>query len=96
MVVRKDVADKEPWVVLNVLKAFNRANDIAEAERLEQVEYHLATGLLSGDARTQIVRHGVAANRKTIETIAQYSLEQGLTPRPVKLEELFAANTLDS
>jgi len=96
MVVRKDVADRDPWVVLNVLKAFNRANDIAESERLEQVEYHLATGLLSGDAHTQIVRHGVGANRKTIETIAQYSLEQGLTPRLVKLEELFAANTMDS
>jgi 4,5-dihydroxyphthalate decarboxylase len=96
MVVRKDIADKEPWVVLNILKAFNRANGIADAERLEQVEYHLATGLLSGDARTQVVRHGVAANRKTIERIAQYSLEQGLTPRLVKLEELFAVNTMDS
>jgi 4,5-dihydroxyphthalate decarboxylase len=96
MVVRKDVAEKDPWVVLNILTAFNRANGIADAERLEQVEYHLATGLLSGDARAQIVRHGVAANRKTLETIAQYSLEQGLTPRLVKLEELFAANTMDS
>src|ERR1019366_130597 len=28
MVVRKDIAEKEAWVVLNVLKAFNRANDI--------------------------------------------------------------------
>ena len=44
MVVRKDVAEREPWVGLNILKAFNRANDIAEAERLEQVEYHLSTG----------------------------------------------------
>jgi 4,5-dihydroxyphthalate decarboxylase len=96
MVVRKDMADREPWVVLNILKAFNRANEIAEAERLEQVEYHLNSGLLSGDARTPIIRHGVAANRKTIEAIAQYSFEQGLTPRHVKIEELFAANTLES
>jgi 4,5-dihydroxyphthalate decarboxylase len=96
MVVRKDVADKEPWVVLNVLKAFNQANDIAEAERIEQLEYHLNTGLLSGDGATRIVRHGVAANRKIIETIAQYSLEQGLTPRLVKLEELFSPNTMES
>ena len=30
------------------------------------------------------------ANRKVLETAAQYSYEQGLTPRLVKLEELFA------
>jgi 4,5-dihydroxyphthalate decarboxylase len=96
MVVRRDIAEREPWVVLNVLKAFNRANDIADAERTAHVEYHLATGLLAGDAKTPVLRHGVAANRKTLEAIAQYSTEQGLTPRIIKAEELFAPNTLDS
>ena len=43
-VVRRDVADKEPWVVINLLKAFSRANDIANAQRAAHVEYHLATG----------------------------------------------------
>jgi 4,5-dihydroxyphthalate decarboxylase len=96
MVVRREVAEKEPWIVLNVLKAFNRANDIANAERVEQVEYHIATGLMSGDARTPVIRHGIAANRNIIEAIALYSNEQGLTPRVVKVEDLFAANTLDT
>jgi 4,5-dihydroxyphthalate decarboxylase len=96
MVVRRDVAEKEPWIVLNVLKAFNRANDIANAERVEQVEYHIATGLVSGDARTPVIRHGIAANRNIIEAIALYSNEQGLTPHVVKVEDLFAANTLDT
>ena len=96
MVVRKDIADENPWVIKNVLDAFRRANDVADAQRLEHVEYHLAAGLLLGDARTAIVQHGVAANRKIIETVAQYSVEQGLTQRLVKPEELFAASTLDS
>jgi 4,5-dihydroxyphthalate decarboxylase len=96
MVVRKDVADKEPWIIMNLVEAFKQANDLANAQRLEHVEYHLASGLLRGDARTALVQHGVAANRQTIETIAQYSVEQGLTQRPVKFEELFAASTLDS
>jgi 4,5-dihydroxyphthalate decarboxylase len=95
-VVRRDIFEKEPWVVLNLLKAFNRANDIANAQRLEHVDYHLATGLLSGDAKTALLHHGVKANRKVIETIAQYSLEQGLTQRPIKLEELYAPNALES
>jgi 4,5-dihydroxyphthalate decarboxylase len=95
-VVRRDIFEKEPWVVLNLLKAFNRANEIANAQRLEHVGYHLATGLLAGDARTAVLHHGVKANRKVIETIAQYSLEQGLTQRLIKIEELYAPNALES
>ncbi len=95
-VVRRDVAEKEPWVVLNLLKAFQRANEIANAQRREHVDYHLATGLISGDAETPLLHHGVKANRRVVETIAQYSFEQGLTPRPVKIEELYAPNALDS
>ena len=95
-VVRRDIFDKEPWVVLNLVKAFNRANEIANAQRLEHVDYHLATGLLAGDAKTPVLHHGVKANRKVIETIAQYSLEQGLTQRLIKIEELYAPNALES
>ncbi len=95
-VVRRDIFEKEPWVALNLLKAFNRANDIANAQRLEHVDYHLATGLLSGDAKTPLLLHGVKANRNVIETIAQYSLEQGLTQRLIKIEELYAPNALES
>ena len=95
-VVRRDIFEKEPWVVLNLIKAFNRANDIANAQRVAHVEDHLAAGLLSGDAKTTLIHHGVKANRKVMETIAQYSLEQALTPRLIKVEELYAPNALDS
>jgi 4,5-dihydroxyphthalate decarboxylase len=95
-VVRRDVWEKEPWIVLNLLKAFNRANEIANAQRVAHAEDHLAAGLLSGDAKTPLIYHGVKANRRVIETIAQYSLEQGLTPRLIKVEELYAPNALDS
>jgi 4,5-dihydroxyphthalate decarboxylase len=95
-VVRRDVWEKEPWVALNLIKAFNRANEIANAQRIAHVEDHLATGLLSGDAKTVLIHHGVKTNRRVIETIAQYSLEQGLTPRLIKVEELYAPNALDS
>ena len=96
MVVKRALVERHPWIVLNVLKAFERANDIAERERLEHAQYHIATGLVAADAlRTPLVRHGVKANRLVLETAAQYSQEQGLTPRRVRLEELFAPSTLD-
>jgi 4,5-dihydroxyphthalate decarboxylase len=95
-VVRRDIYEKEPWVAINLLKAFNAANDIANAQRQEHVEYHLATGHMSGDPKTPLVTHGVKANRKVIETIAQYSLEQDLTKRLIKVEELYAPSVLES
>jgi 4,5-dihydroxyphthalate decarboxylase len=95
-VVRRDIYEKEPWVAQNILKAFVAANDIANARRQQHVEYHLAAGLMSGDAKTPLVTHGVKANRRVIETIAQYSLEQGLTQRPIKVDELYAPNVLES
>jgi hypothetical protein len=83
-------------VVLNVLKAFERANAIAEQERIEQARYHIDTGLVTEQAlRTPLLKHGVKANRLVLDTAAQYSQEQGLTPRRVKLEELFAASAME-
>jgi 4,5-dihydroxyphthalate decarboxylase len=95
-VVRRDVFEQAPWVVLNLIKAFDRASEIADRQRVAHVEDHLAAGLLAGDARTRLISHGVKANRKVIETIAQYSLEQALTPRLVKVEELYAPSALET
>jgi 4,5-dihydroxyphthalate decarboxylase len=99
MVIKRDIVERHPWAVLNLLKAFERANEIAERERMEHAAYHVATGLIPGEAaaglRTPLVRHGVKANRAVLETAAQYSVEQGLTPRRVGLEEVFAESTLE-
>jgi 4,5-dihydroxyphthalate decarboxylase len=99
MVIKREIVDRHPWTVLNLFKAFVRANDIAEKARMEAVAYHLETGLLPPEARkalaTPLIRHGIAANRKVLETTAQYSFEQGLTPRLVKIEEMFAPSVLE-
>ena len=99
MVIKREIAEKHPWVILNIFKAFQKANELAEKARKEAVEYHLETGVLPKEARkalaTPLVTHGVEANRKVLETAAQWSHEQGLTPRLVKIEELFAPSTLE-
>jgi 4,5-dihydroxyphthalate decarboxylase len=38
--------------------------------------------------------YGIEQNRPSIEALLQYSHEQGLSPRRIKLEELFAPSTL--
>jgi 4,5-dihydroxyphthalate decarboxylase len=96
MVLKRSLYEKHPWVVLNVLKAFDQANEIAERERIEHVQYHVATGLADAERlRTPLVRHGVKANRLVLETAAQYSHEQGLTQRRVKMEEIFAPSAME-
>ena len=100
MVVKRTVFDREPWVVLNILKAFIKANEIAEAERREHVAYHLETGLVPPEYRKvlamPLIRHGLKANRAVLETAAHYSHQQGLTQRVMPMEELFAPNALES
>lgn len=99
MVIRREIAQKHPWVVLNLYKAFERVGEIANRERLEHVAYYFATGLLPNEARgsltAPLVQHGIRANRDVLETAARYSLEQGLTPRQLALEEIFAANAME-
>jgi 4,5-dihydroxyphthalate decarboxylase len=99
MVIRREIAEKHPWIVLNLYKAFQRANEQADSERIEHAEYYRATGLLPRESaealRAPLVRHGIAANRKVLETAARYSHEQGLTPRLLALEEVFAASSME-
>jgi len=99
MVIRRELAQKHPWVILNLYKAFEQAGEIANRERLEHVAYYFATGLLPNEARealnAPLVRHGIKANREVLETAARYSHEQGLTPRQLALEEIFAASAME-
>ena len=99
MVIRREIAEKHPWTVLNLLKAFDQANAIANRQRIEHVQYHVWAGLISQEAgkalSETVLRHGIKANRKTLETAALYSHQQGLTPRLVTIEELFARNAME-
>jgi len=95
VVVRRELAERHPWVILNLYKAFQEANRLVERRRLEALEYHFLTGMAPPDVRTPLVRHGVVANREVLETLAQYSFEQGLTPRPIGLDEIFDASLME-
>jgi 4,5-dihydroxyphthalate decarboxylase len=99
MVIRCELAERHPWAVLNLFKAFEAANDVANQQRIEHVDYHAMAGLIPPEAakalRQPIIRHGINANRHILETAATYSMEQGLTPRLMKLDEIFAASAMD-
>ena len=99
MCIKREIVERHPWVVLNLMRAFEQAAALADQQRLEHVEAHIDTGLLPAAARealqARVIRHGIRANAKVLETAAQYSHEQGLTPRRMRLDEVFAAATME-
>jgi len=99
MVMKRELAEKYPWALTNILKAFKEASAVADRERIAQADYYFETGLLPPEGRkaiqTPLITHGVKANRTVLETIAKYSLQQGLTPRLMTMEDLFPPSMLE-
>jgi 4,5-dihydroxyphthalate decarboxylase len=99
MVVRRSIYEQHPWVVLNLFNAFRRAKEKLAARMRELVSTHLELGLVGPEAIQALTvdayPYGVKSNQKVLETVAQYSYEQGLTPRVVQMDEVFAPSTLD-
>jgi 4,5-dihydroxyphthalate decarboxylase len=100
-IVRGDVDREHPGAAIKLYQAFIEAKARAAETLLERIpaalifapEYLAMTRSILGD---DPFPYGIKANQAMIDTIISYSHEQGLTPRPMKLDELFAAKTLDS
>ena len=101
--VRRDVYARHPWVAQSLFKAFSRAK--AEVERALADNDMLTCMLPWSSYDLEVTRrlmgqdfwaYGVEPNRKILEAMCQYAHEQGLTPRRVGVEELFAPNTAEA
>jgi 4,5-dihydroxyphthalate decarboxylase len=97
--VKQSVLDQHPWVAVNLFNAFVEAKDLWEARGRDLMDAHLQTGGLAlserGVLKSDPYPYGVQANQKVLKALAGYSREQGLTPRELALEEIFAPSTLD-
>jgi 4,5-dihydroxyphthalate decarboxylase len=99
MIVKRSVLEEHPWVAINLYKAFAEARDRVAARTRELADVYFGLGLLPLESRSVLAidpyPYGIKANRRVLETIAEYSHEQGLTPRVVKLEQVFAPSTME-
>lgn len=99
VVVRRTLLEQHPWLGLNLFTAFVEAKELDAQARLGALSSCIETGVISPDAaraaEIDLFPYGVRANRTTLETIARYLEEQGLTTRRVALDELFLTATLD-
>ncbi|HEY7553719.1 MAG TPA: ABC transporter substrate-binding protein [Candidatus Binatia bacterium] len=99
-IIRGDIDRKYPWLAFNLYKAFVAAKQWAQERLKENIpsglifrdEYYAKTREIFGD---DPFPYGVKANRNMLQTIIDYSFEQGLTKKKLKFEELFAPSTLE-
>jgi 4,5-dihydroxyphthalate decarboxylase len=98
MVLRRSLHEQHPWLALNIVNAFEQAKQRLLGRVRELADDQVMLGRISPEARTELVKdiypYGVRSNRAVLEAVARYSHEQGLTPRVVALEEIFAPSTL--
>jgi 4,5-dihydroxyphthalate decarboxylase len=99
--VRRDLAERHPWLPANLFKAFGAAKALAVAdlERLITLAVTLPWAGAELAATRELMGHdfwpyGVDPNRHDIETLIRYGVEQGLTPETVQIDSLFAPTTL--
>ncbi len=99
-VMNKQLTEREPWVAESLYQA------ISDSQRMCDEIYQTDPKLMSLYEAVFIVEqqkaaygstpyaHGVAPNRKIIETFVRYAHEQGYISRQIPVEELFVPGTL--
>ena len=101
VVLRRDVYEQHPWVAVSLYQAFCQAKDNALA-RLEVEEpppvslpwlYNYSEGIRELFGR-DYWHYGIEPNRRELEALCAYVVEQGLTAVHLKPEELFAPSVI--
>lgn len=101
--VKRELADKHPWLPAAIFKAFEQAKQKA----VEHLSDTSATKVTLPFIEEQLTAarqlmgedywsYGIAANRKTLDTFLSHHHRQGLSSRLVTVEELFHPSTFES
>jgi 4,5-dihydroxyphthalate decarboxylase len=97
VVVREDVHREHPWVARSIYRAFCEARDLAVNGLYDTDALRLALPWLIDHVEEtwrvlgkDFWSYGLEPNRPTFTAIGQYVHEQGLAPRVVSPDELFA------
>ncbi len=94
--IRKTLASRHPKLARDIYTAFKRAKQIADEDLHEVTALKIGLPWVAAetDATEAIMGrdfwpYGVESSRSTLEAASRYSHEQGLTVRPIALDEMF-------
>jgi len=103
LVLRRDVYERDRWLAMNLFKAFLEAKNRSLARVAEFGLSHVPMPWVPDHVRQwremageDFWPYGVEPNRPTLEAFLQYGYEQGVCRRRLKVEDLFAPETLQS
>jgi 4,5-dihydroxyphthalate decarboxylase len=101
--LRGEVLERDPWVAMNLVKAFEEAKRRSLARFADVTASH-APLAWTGDYVAELRRvfgddpfpYGLEPNRRTLEAFLQFAFEQGVCHRKLAPEELFPPQVLTS
>ena len=94
-VIKQEIVDKYPWAATSLVKAFDKAKQMAYRRVINPRVVPLAWFSAAWDKERKVLgpdpwAYGLGeANRKNLKTIVRYCHQQGLIGREMSLEELF-------
>lgn len=102
VVLRRDIAERHPWLPNNLRQAFElaradvaadlRDNAVSHSSLVWEAAYADEEARVLGDA----FRYGAAENAAALDAVLGYAADQGFTPRRLELDEVFWPSTLTS
>ncbi|MGH7847695.1 MAG: ABC transporter substrate-binding protein [Candidatus Binatia bacterium] len=98
--IKREVAERYPWIPTNLMQAFQKAKEIAYQRMENPRRVPLAWFRTAQEEQEAILgrdpwEYGLsAANRKNLEALMQYSFEQSLIGEKIPLDELFHETTI--
>jgi 4,5-dihydroxyphthalate decarboxylase len=102
VVLRRDVYERDRWIAMNLFQAFEEAKNRSLARAAEIGASAVPVPWVADHARRwrevageDFWPYGIEPNRPTLEAFVQYAYEQGVCKRRLKVEELFAPETLE-
>ena len=103
IVLRREVYERDRWIAMNLLKAFEEAKQKSMARLTDIGHSQVPIPWVAEHARRwrevageDFWPYGVEANRRSLEAFLQYAFEQGVARRKLAPEEIFAPETRES
>jgi 4,5-dihydroxyphthalate decarboxylase len=100
IIIKSKILEEHPWVAMNIFKAFQKSKEICY-QRAREVAYtpnsYVWLGQLYEEVQTLFggdpFPYGIQRNLKTLETVVEYSHEQGFISEKMAPASLFYEST---
>lgn len=100
--IRREVYEENRWIAMNLYQAFREAQRLCYAGLKETAALKGMLPWFNAHVEDTIAMmgedfwpYGLEPNRDTLDTFLRYHHEQGLSPRRLEVEEMFAPETLE-